>query len=421
MKILVVGNGGREHALVWKLSRSPRVKQIFCAPGNAGTGNLAQNVDIPTHDFEKLLRLVKDHQIDLTVVGPEAPLAAGIVDRFQEEGVAIFGPSQAASQLESSKIFAKEFCDRHQIPTADYAVFTDAAKAKEYLKKQKAPVVVKADGLASGKGVSVCATIEEGLAAIDRMMVQGCFGTAGSKILIEECLKGPEVSFIAMVDGKTVVPLSSAQDHKRLLENDAGPNTGGMGAFSPSPLMTTKIYEQTFEKILLPTVAGMEAEGNPFVGFLYAGLMLTASGPKLLEFNVRFGDPEAQVILPRLKSDLAELMLLALRGNLEQAQLSWEPKMCATVVMASKGYPGPYEQGFSIQGLPESGASNGILIFHAGTKRENGKTLTHGGRVLAVSGLGKNLKEAVGASYKTISGISWNGAVYRKDIGGKYL
>lgn len=421
MKILVIGDGGREHALVWKLSRSSRVKQVFCAPGNAGTHSLAQNVDIAPNDFEKLLRLVKDHQIDLTVVGPEAPLAAGIADRFQEEGLAIFGPSQAASQLESSKIFAKEFCDRHQIPTAAYAVFTEAAKAKEYLKQQKPPVVVKADGLASGKGVSVCSSIGEGLEAIDRMMVHACFGPAGSKILIEECLQGPEVSFIAMVDGKTVVPLSSAQDHKRLLENDVGPNTGGMGAFSPSPLMTTEIFERGLEEILLPTVAGMAAEGNPFVGFLYAGLMLTESGPKLLEFNVRFGDPEAQVILPRLKSDLAELMQLALRGNLEQAQLSWEPKMCATVVMASKGYPGPYERGFSIQGIPDSAASNGVLVFHAGTKREEGKTLTHGGRVLAVSGLGKNLKEAVDAAYKTISGISWNGAVYRKDIGGKYL
>lgn len=421
MKILVIGGGGREHALAWKLSQSPKISQIYCAPGNAGTRALAKNVDICPSDFEKLLGFVKEHQIGLTVVGPEAPLAVGIVDRFQEEGLAIFGPTQKAAQLESSKVFTKEFCDRHHIPTPAYAVFSDPNKAKAHLQKQKFPTVVKADGLAAGKGVCICNTLEEAIAAVDQMMVDACFGQAGLKILIEEYLVGPEVSFIAMVDGKNVVPLSSAQDHKRLLDNDKGPNTGGMGAFSPSVLVSNDLYNQVMEEIMIPTVEGMAAEGHSFVGWLYAGLMIVNGAPKLLEFNVRFGDPEAQVILPRLKSDLMELMMAALAGNLHQVRLSWEPKMCVTVVMASGGYPGSCGQGFPIQGLPEETKQSGVWVFHSGTKWDEGRVVTNGGRVLSISALGKNLKEALAHAYETVSSVSWQGCQYRKDIGRKFI
>lgn len=407
MNLLVIGSGGREHALVWKLAASPQVKKVYCAPGNAGIAAQAQCVDIATTDTPRLLTFAKENRIDLTVVGPEAPLAKGIVDAFKKEHLTIFGPSQKAAQLEASKIYTKEFCSRFHIPQAAYQTFTDRKEASRYVENHSYPLVVKADGLAQGKGVTVCQNKDEALQATQNL----------DKMVIEDFLTGEEASFIAIVDGNHILALASSKDHKRLLDQDLGPNTGGMGAYSPSPLITREMYEKTMETIMIPAVRGMVTEGFPFVGFLYAGLMITQNEPKLLEFNVRLGDPEAQVILPRLKTDLVTILQKALDGSLNEVELSWETRAACCVVMASQGYPGSYEQGFSIQGLNDASAMPEAIVCHAGTRLQGKQVLTSGGRVLAITALGKNVAEASKKAYEAAGKISWQGSFYRKDIG----
>ena len=417
MNILVIGSGGREHAIVLSLSKSPQKPKLFCAPGNPGIAALAECVDISATDCEALLKFAKKEKIDLTVVGPESALAAGLVDLFKKNDLNIFGPTKAAAQLESSKIYTKEFCDRYHIPQARYKIFAEADSAKKYLKRQKFPLVVKADGLAQGKGVIVCQNESEGLQAVDKILVQKVFGASGNKIVVEEFLKGEEASFIAIADGSHVLPLSSARDHKRLLDNDKGPNTGGMGATSPSPLITPTLYEKVMKKIMIPAVQGMVTDGIPFVGVLYAGLMICDGEPKLLEFNVRLGDPEAQAILFRLKTDLVEVLQAALEGRLGEVLLSWETRVATCVVMASKGYPEKVETGFPIQGFKEAVSLPDVFVFHAGTKLQKDHVVTAGGRVLGVTALGKDLPAASAAAYDAASKISWAGCFYRKDIG----
>lgn len=417
MNILVIGSGGREHAIVWKLSQSPKKPKLFCAPGNAGISGLTQCVDVPTTDLEALLKFAKDQKIDLTIVGPEAPLAAGIVDLFKKNHLKIFGPTREASLLEASKVYTKEFCKRYKIPQASFKVFEDAAAAKDSLKSRKYPVVVKADGLAQGKGVIICHNEQEAVTTIDKILVESCFGEAGKRIVLEDFLKGEEASFIAMVDGNHVLPLSSAKDHKRLLDNDKGPNTGGMGAYSPSPIINPSVYEKVMEKIMLPAVRGMVTEGFPFVGFLYAGLMVCDKEPNLLEFNVRLGDPEAQAILPRLKTDLITIVEAALEGRLNETRLSWETKTAACIVMISQGYPEKYETGLPIQGLKDIPNKADLIVFHAGTKWKEDQIVTAGGRVLGVTALGKSLPQALSYAYEAASKISWRGCYYRRDIG----
>lgn len=420
MNILVIGGGGREHALVWKLNQSPKVKRIFSAPGNAGIEPLAQCVDIAAADIPKLVAFAKENRIDLTVVGPEAPLAAGIVDVFKEEDLNIFGPSKEAAKLEASKIYAKEFCDRHQIPQAPFQIFNQAKEAYVFVESHTYPLVIKADGLAQGKGAVVCQNKKEAYAAIDKMLVKKDFGEAGLKIVIEDFLDGEEASFMAVVDGHHILPLASAKDHKRLLEGDKGPNTGGMGAFSPSPLVTPSLYEKIMERILKPVVRGMFEEGHPFVGFLYAGLMIANGEPKLLELNVRLGDPEAQVILIRLKTDLVDCLEQALAGKLGGMKLSWETQAASTIVMASKGYPERVETGLPIQGLKEVEDLKEVVLFHAGTKIKGGRVVTAGGRVLSVTALGKNVAASLQKAYQACDKISWQGCYYRRDIGRVY-
>lgn len=417
MNILVIGSGGREHALVWKLAQSPMAKKIYCAPGNAGIAAQAECVDIATTDIQTLIAFAKEKKIDLTIVGPEAPLALGIVDAFQKNDLKIFGPTQKAAQLESSKVYTKEFCRRYQIPQAPYQIFKEAKSAKSYVKNRCYPLVVKADGLAQGKGVVVCQTIAEADQAIEELLVAKKFGPASRQIVIEDFLQGEEVSFIAVVDGHHLLPLASAKDHKRLLDGDRGPNTGGMGAYSPSPLITSSISQKIMEQVMKPAVKGMAADGTPFVGFLYAGLMIHNGEPQLLEFNVRLGDPETQAILPRLKSDLVAILEAALEGNLNTIKPSWKTEASASLVMATKGYPEKYETGFSIQGLKEAQALEEVIIFHAGTGRNNETLVTAGGRVLGVTALGKNIRQACQRAYEAASKISWQGCYYRKDIG----
>ena len=419
MNILIIGGGGREHALVWKLAQSPKTKKIFCAPGNAGISKQAECVDIAATDVPKLLQFAKENKIDLTVVGPESALAAGIVDAFKKELLPIFGPAKEAALLESSKVYTKEFCSRYKIPQATYKIFDKPQEAKEYAAKHSYPLVIKADGLASGKGVVVCQNKEEAFETIEKILVERYFGEAGHRIVIEDFLKGEEVSFIAVVDGNHILPLASSKDHKRLLAGDQGPNTGGMGAISPSPLITANVYEKIMEKIMLPAVHGMVTEGFPFVGFLYAGLMIAQGEPKLLEFNVRLGDPETQVILPRLKTDLVEILQAALQGRLNEIEPSWSTSASACVVMAAQGYPEKYETGLPIQGLKEDENIPNLFIFHAGTEKKNETVVTAGGRVFGVTALGKDLNEALARAYEGVKKISWRGCYYRKDIGGK--
>lgn len=417
MNILVIGSGGREHALCWKLAKSEKSPKVFCAPGNAGIAQKAECVDISPGNLDRLLKFAREKRIDLTVVGPETPLAAGIVDLFQGNDLKIFGPTKSAARLESSKIFTKEFCTRHSIPTGTYQIFDDAAKVKDSVKNGKFPVVIKADGLAAGKGVSICQTKEEAFQAIDKMLVERVFGESGNRIVVEEFLKGREVSFMAFVDGENILPLSSAKDHKRLLEGDEGPNTGGMGAYSPAPNITQTLYDKVMDRIMKPTVKGMREEETPFVGVLYAGLMIDEGEPKLLEFNVRLGDPEAQVVLPRLKTDFVELIEMSLEGGLEDVLLSWETRPSACIVMASRGYPAKYETGFTIQGLQEGAKLTDVVIFHAGTKLKNGEVVTAGGRVLGVTALGEDMPRALDKAYEAADKISWEGSFYRRDIG----
>ncbi len=421
MKVLVVGQGGREHALVWKLAQSPRAETVFCAPGNAGTAREGTNVDIAPGDIPRLVEFAKQNQIDLTVVGPEVPLVAGIVDEFRDAGLTIFGPSKAAAALEGSKIFAKEIMRLAGVPTADYRKFHDADAAVEFIQEHEdTPWVVKVDGLAAGKGVTVCDTSAQAIAAVHEALVEGRFGEAGQEIIIEERMIGQEVSILALVDGRTIVTLESSQDHKAAYDGDKGPNTGGMGAYSPAPFATPELMDTIIDKILVPTVHTMRKQGCEFQGVLYAGLMLTRQGPKVLEFNVRFGDPEAQPVLMRLKTDLLDVLMAAAHGELGQfSELQWDPRPAVCVVMASEGYPGSYETGHPIRGLEEADQLSDVKVFHAGTACQNGNIVNHGGRVLGVTALGHDLSGAKKRAYEAVKQIRWNGAWCRKDISDK--
>jgi len=420
MKLLVIGSGGREHALAWKLAQSDKVQKVFVAPGNGGTAteNGLQNVSLSSTD--ELISFAKREQIHLTVVGPEAPLAAGVVDAFQQAGLKIFGPVKAAAQLEASKDFAKKFMARHGLPTARYATFRDAAQARAYVDKEGAPIVIKADGLAAGKGVVVAMTIAEAKAAIDLMLLENKLGDAGARVVIEEFLDGEEASFIVMADGAHALPLATSQDHKRLQDGDQGPNTGGMGAYSPAPVVTPKLHARVMREIIQPAIAGMAKDGTPYTGFLYAGLMIDKAGnPKTLEFNCRLGDPETQPILMRLKSDLVQLVEHALEGTLDKAAADWDRRTALGVVLAAGGYPDEPKKGDAITGLGK--ADEDCRVFHAGTRLEGKRVLTNGGRVLCVTALGDSLKMARTRAYEVADGIKFDGMQYRKDIGHRAL
>jgi phosphoribosylamine--glycine ligase len=417
LRILVVGSGGREHALVWKLARSPRVEKLYCAPGNAGIGRQAECVPISVSDLNALADFAAQQQINLAVVGPEAPLARGIVDVFQHRGLRIFGPSRSAAVLESSKVWCKEILAKYDIPQGCFASFDGLAEAIDYLDTQEFPVVVKADGLAAGKGVTVARTREEAESAIRAAMVEKVFGEAGRRVLIEEYLEGPEVSVMAIADGQNLFPLPSAQDHKQIFDGDRGPNTGGMGCYSPVPLLTPELAEEAMATIMRPAVEAMAEEGRPYVGCLYGGLMITAEGLKVLEFNCRFGDPEAQVILPRLDADLADLLETAVQGELPEDAAGAESRAAVCVVIASGGYPGEYETGKAIQGLEEAEREPDVIVFHAATKQAAEGVVTAGGRVLGVTGLGDDLGGAMATAYQAVSKIRFDGAHYRTDIG----
>jgi phosphoribosylamine--glycine ligase len=421
MKVMVVGGGGREHALVWKLSTSPRVKKIFCAPGNAGTAKLAENVPIKAEDIEALAAFAQGEGIDLTVVGPEAPLVAGIVDVFRQRGLAVFGPTAAAAALEGSKVFAKELMDRYGIPTAKFAVFEDYKRAQAYIQQVGVPIVVKAEGLAAGKGVVVARDEETALEAVYEIMEGQIYGAAGRRVVIEECLEGEEVTLLAFTDGENILPLVASQDHKQVYDEDRGPNTGGMGCYSPVPAFTPALQEEVYNTILIPTVRSMQDLGRPFTGVLYAGLMLTGDGPRVLEFNARFGDPETQVILPRLENDLVDVLEACLLGGLSGLSLRWREEAAVCVIMASGGYPGPYQKGFPIRGLEMVETEEDVLVFHAGTESQGGEVVTAGGRVLGVTGLGKGIAEARTRVYQAVEKISFSGAHFRRDIGVKAL
>jgi phosphoribosylamine--glycine ligase len=424
MKVLVVGSGGREHAIAWRLARSPRVSQVFVAPGNAGTARDARLRNLPITDIAELAAFAQHEAIAFTVVGPEGPLAAGIVDHFRERGLRIFGPTRAAAQLESSKDFAKAFMTRHGIPTAQWRSFTEAAAAHAWIDERGAPIVIKADGLAAGKGVVVATTLAQAHAAVDDMLVDNRMGAAGARVVIEDFLAGEEASFIVMVDGRHVLPLATSQDHKRLRDADEGPNTGGMGAYSPAPVVTPQIHARVLREIINPTVAGMARDGIPFTGFLYAGLMIDEAGnPRTLEFNCRMGDPETQPIMARLKSDLAELFELAIDGHLDRAEVTWDRRTALGVVLAAHGYPEAPRAGDPIDGLdPEgNGDRDDLLVFHAGTTEVDGRVLTSGGRVLCVTALGDSVKIAQSNAYERIAGIGFSGMQYRSDIGHRAL
>lgn len=421
MKLLVVGSGGREHTLVWKIAQSPHVEKIFCAPGNGGIRELAQCVEIVATDIPRLADFAEREKIDLTVVGPEAPLATGITDEFQRRGLRIFGPSQAATRTESSKVFAKEMMVKYGIPTASHAIFTDAEKALAHIRGRDAPMVVKADGLAAGKGAIVCRARDEAEEAVRRIAVEREFGSSGDRVIVEDCLFGEEASVLAFTDGETVLPMESAQDHKPVYDNDEGPNTGGMGAYSPTPVVTPEVSRRINEDILARMIRGLKAEGIEYKGVLYAGLMITEEGPKVLEFNARFGDPETQATLPRLRNDLVEVMDAVLDGRLSEIELKWSTASAVCVVMASGGYPGAYEKGKVITGL-DSIEDNSVVVFHAGTRLlSDGRVVTDGGRVLGVTGLGETISEAIERTYRAVKKIHFDGAHYRTDIGAKAL
>ena len=420
MKILVVGSGGREHALVWKIAQSKLVDKIFCAPGNGGIAQSAECIDIKAEDIAKLADFARKEKIDLTVVGPEGPLSLGIADEFIKQGLVIFGPLKLAARLEASKVFSKELMAKYKIPTADFKIFDNAEDAKEYIEKIGAPCVVKADGLAAGKGVVVAKTVDEAQWAVETMMEERIFGDAGNRVIVEECLQGQEASIIVVTDSKEVLPLASSQDHKRIFDNDQGPNTGGMGAYSPAPVVTPQLFKEIMEQVIYRTVDGLAKEGIDYKGILHAGIMLTKDGPKTLEFNVRSGDPETQAILPRLNSDLVEIMLAAAGGNLSKiGSLKWDNRACVCVVCSSKGYPGEYEKGKVITGLDEAAKMKDVLVYHAGTKKDGNNILTSGGRVLGVTGLGNTIKEAIANTYQAVGIINFEGMHYRKDIGRK--
>ena len=420
MKLLVVGGGGREHALAWKLAQSPRVQKVFVAPGNGGTASEPGVQNVTPTETAALIDLCRREQIQLTLVGPEAPLAAGIVDAFRDAGLRIFGPTRAAAQLESSKDFAKSFMVRHGLPTARHRSFDNARDARAYIAAERTPIVVKADGLAAGKGVVVAATREEANAALDAMLVQRRYGAAGGRVVVEEFLEGEEASFIVMCDGTHVLPLATSQDHKRLRDGDQGPNTGGMGAYSPAPIVTPKVHARVMREIIQPAVQGMAQEGHPYVGFLYAGLMIDSAGnPRTLEFNCRLGDPETEPILMRLKSDLLELVEHALAGTLERAEAEWDRRCALGVVLAAAGYPDEPRKGDRIQGLPAPAPD--CRVFHAGTRLDSGTLVTNGGRVLCVTALGDSLRIARSRAYEAIERIRYDGMQYRRDIGHRAL
>ena len=419
MNILVVGSGGREHALAWKLAAPDSVSRVFVAPGNAGTAlePKLDNVALDPMDIEGLAAFAKQNDCALTVIGPEAPLVAGIVDHFTEQGLACFGPTAGAAQLEGSKSFTKDFLARHNIPTASYAVFTEIEPALAYVREQGAPIVIKADGLAAGKGVIVAMTLDEAEAAIHDMLADNKFGDAGARVVVEGFLEGEEASFIVMVDGENVLPMATSQDHKRIGEGDTGPNTGGMGAYSPAPVVTDAVHTKVMEQVIWPTVRGMAAEGHPYTGFLYAGLMIDTEGnPSVIEYNCRFGDPETQPIMHRLQSDLSALCLAALDQTLDQHTAQWDPRPAVGVVLAAGGYPGSYEKGHTISGL-EGDWDTATKVFHAGTRQEGNAITTQGGRVLCVSALGDSIREAIDAAYRGVDQIGWEGMVCRRDIG----
>ena len=421
MKVLVIGSGGREHSLVWKIAQSPLVSKIFCAPGNPGISELAECINIAADQTDQLCKFAVKENIDLTVVGPEAPLVDGIVDMFNKYELKVFGPDKKAAILEDSKVFSKCLLKKHGIPTADFKCFDDYQQARRYILSKEAPIVVKADGLSKGKGVFVCKTNDEALHALDSIMKDKVFGNAGNQVVIEECLIGEEISLLAFTDGRNIVAMESSQDHKTVFDGDEGPNTGGMGAYSPVPIMTSELYLQVEKEILVPTVHAMNREERPYKGVIYIGLMITSSGPMVLEFNVRLGDPEAQVILSRMKSDIVPIMLATISGELDKVDLEWYPQASVCVVMASGGYPGSYDNGKEISGLHLLKNQDGISVFHAGTKSADGKVVTNGGRVLGVVASGGDIEEAQKNVYEAVSKVTFDGAHYRRDIASKAI
>ncbi|MFO7576578.1 MAG: phosphoribosylamine--glycine ligase [Pelovirga sp.] len=421
MKILVVGGGGREHALIWKIAQSPLVEQIYCAPGNPGIAQLAECVHIEADEIEALVEFAGAEQVDLTVVGPEVPLTLGIVDRFQAAGLTIFGPSRAAAQIEGSKRFSKELMARHGIPTAAYRSFSDHDEAVAYIRTQGAPIVIKADGLAAGKGVVVAMTEAEAVAAVDQMMLGQVFGAAGASVVIEEFMTGEEASFFAFTDGSVILPLASSQDHKRVFDDDQGPNTGGMGAYSPAPVVTPALHQIIVDSIVRPTIEGMAKDGCPYSGILYVGLMIKDGQPRVVEYNARFGDPEAQPLLMRMKSDIVPILAACARGHLAGLQIDWHDKAAVCVVMASGGYPADYTRGFPIHGLDAAAAVEDLMVFHAGTALEQGVVVNRGGRVLGVTGVGDTVRQAIDKAYAGVRLISWEKVHYRHDIGARAL
>ena len=418
MRIMVVGGGGREHAIVWALKKSSKVEKIFCAPGNPGIAELAECVNIKVDNLQGLLDFAKKEKIDVTVVGPEIPLSLGIVNLFENEGLKIFGPSREAALLEASKSFAKEFMRKYSIPTAKYEMFYDSEKeeAIKYIKKQGAPIVIKADGLAAGKGVIVAMSVQEAITAVEDIMGNKIFGTAGGKVVIEEFLEGEEATLLCFVDGLTAVPMVSSQDHKRVFDGDKGPNTGGMGAYSPAPVLKKDIENAIINKILYPTVLGMHSIGKPYKGVLYLGIIMTKEGPKVIEYNARFGDPETQVVLPRLKTDLLDVFLAVIEGKLDKIEVEWDAKPTVCIVMASGGYPGKYENGKVITGIKEAEKLDEVVVFHAGTELKNNQVVTNGGRVLGVTASGADLRQAVDKAYKAVSLIKFDKEHHRTDI-----
>jgi phosphoribosylamine---glycine ligase len=421
MKILVVGSGGREHALVWKIAQSPLVKKVYCAPGNPGIGQLAENVALAVDDLPGLLAFAKREEIALTVVGPELPLSLGLVDLFEEHGMKVFGARRNAALIEASKAFSKELMKKYHVPTAAYEVFTEVDPAIAFIERLGAPIVVKADGLAAGKGVVVAQTRDEAVAAVEEMLSGNAFGEAGSRVVIEEFLRGEEASFLAFTDGRNIIPLASAQDHKAVYDGDQGPNTGGMGAYSPAPVVTPAIHDKAMTEVMRRTIDGMAAEGRPYRGVLYAGLMIDGDSVKTLEFNARFGDPECQPLLMRMKSDIVPVLLAVANGDISSVQIEWHDRAAVCVVMAAAGYPGDYRKGDEISGLAEAAAIPDLVVFHAGTTARDGAFCTNGGRVLGVTALGDTVQQAITRAYAGVEAISWPGVHYRRDIGKKAL
>ena len=421
MKVLVVGGGGREHALCWKISKSPIVKALFCAPGNVGISKHATSVDIKVTDIESMVRFARAEEIDLTVVGPEIPLSLGIVDRFQEENLNIFGPNKATAEIESSKVYSKNLMKKYDIPTAFFSTFYDYGDAVNWVKEVKPPLVIKADGLAAGKGVIICHTEDESIDALDGIMRSKIFGDSGNRVVIEEFLQGEEVSFIAFTDGENVLPLASSQDHKALLDGDKGPNTGGMGAYSPAPIVTSELHGAIMNQVMIPTVRALKEEGRVYKGILYAGLMIEGTDIKVLEFNCRFGDPEAQPLLMRMRSDIVPIMRAISRGEVAEGEIQWYDQASVCVVMASKGYPGDYKKGFQIDRIDDVNDMDGVIVFHSGTSRDGSNIVANGGRVLGVTALGDNIPDAISTAYNAVNHIDCELLYFRTDIGKKAL